>query len=211
MPDMANADDWCRNPRWDATEESAFLAKLAKTRSVADKARFARLKAEALAATGDLALVRAAVGLLYRALHESPGDAELAVCYGLLGRCQAQLGNVDAALVAYRAALLAEGDGKDSPPDAWTGFSALVVSRKVREHYGDVVALLKRREASIVLPAHRFIAAACRSLIAWENGAKGDARTEADRALAVAERPHENTEIVDGFGEFVGRLRKIAR
>ena len=208
---MGKSDDWYRNDRWDAAEEKLFLGRLKRQRGPLKKAQVARIKATLLEATGEPRKVRVAVSLLLRILKLWPIDSDLSLCHWQLARCFLILENENAALDQFQLALQRERDVPRYLTGAWSDFAQLVVTRKLREHYGDVKRLLAEREKYFLFPADRFVARACRAIIARENGAKAAAREEAERALAEAERPHENSALLKSFDELVSRLRKIAR
>ena len=208
---MVRPDSWYRNDRWDAAEEKKFFSRLSKQRGPIKKAQVARVKATALEATGDPRRVRVAVALLTRILELWPVDADLALLRWQLARCHLILDQESDALKQFQFALAREREQPRYLTGAWADFAQLVVSRKLREHYGDVKRLLDEREKFFIYPEDRFMAHACRAVISWENGAKGKARDEAEKALAEAERPHEHKGVLDGHKVLVERLRKIAR
>jgi hypothetical protein len=208
---MRKSDGWYRNDRWGEAEETKFLGRLKRLRGARTKATVVRMKAAMLEAAGDPPRVRGALALLARVLREWPVDSELALCHWQMARCFLILKDDEAALRSFGLALLREREDPRVLTGAWSDFAQFVVSRKLREHYGDVRRLLQMREKYFIYPADRFVAHACRALIARENGAKGVAREEAERALAEAERPHENLGLLQAFDGLVQRLRKIAR
>ncbi|MBV8881038.1 MAG: hypothetical protein JO332_13805 [Planctomycetaceae bacterium] len=208
---MAKSDDWFRNDRWSAAEERAFFSRLRRQVGHIRKGQIARVKAALLEATRDPRRIRAAIALLKRILHLWPIESELALCRWQLARCHLLLEDVDAALDQFELALAQERKLPRYLTGAWADFAQLVVSRKLREHYGDVRRLLAEREKFFIFPADRFVAHACLSMIAWENGYKAIARDEAEKALAEVERPHENKGVVVGHEVLVEQLRRIAR
>jgi hypothetical protein len=208
---MGNSDDWFRNDRWGPAEEKKFFGRLGRQRGPAKKAQVARVKATLLEATGDPPRVRAAIALLTRILKLWRSDSIVALCRWQLARCHVILGDVDAALSQFQFALDQEKAQPKYLTGAWADFAQLVVTHNLREHYGDVRKLLAAREKYFIYPSDRFVARACRALIARENGAKAAAREEAELALAEAERPHENKALLKSFDELVSRLRQIAR
>ncbi len=208
---MAKNDDWYRNDRWGAAEQKKFLGRLGRQRGPVKKAQAARVKATLLEAAGDPRRVRAAIALLTRILKLWRSDSIVALCRWQLARCHVILGDVDAALTQFQHALDCERELPKYLTGAWSDFAQLVVTQKLREHYGDVRKLLAEREKFFIYPVDRFVARACRALIARENGAKVFAREEAERALAEAERPHENQALLKRFDELVSRLRQISR
>jgi hypothetical protein len=208
---MGKSDDWYRNDRWGEAEESRFLARLKRSRGRENKARYARIKAAMLEGSGEPARVRAALALLARVLREWPVDTDIALCHWQRARCSLLLKDEAGALKEFELALRRERDYPRALTGAWSDFAQLVVSRKLREHYGEVRRLLQEREKYFIYPADRFVAHACRALIARENGSKAAAREEADRALAEAERPHENLGLLQAFDALVQRLRRISR
>jgi hypothetical protein len=208
---MARADEWFRNDRWDAAEEAAFFARLGRRRKAALTSQYGRIKAALLEATGDPPKVRGAIEILRRVLLKGRVDSDLALCTWQIARCHLILGDLDAALKELQLTLRREEQFPRWLTGAWSDFAQLVVSRKLREHYGEVLSLLRAREKVLLFPADRFIAHASRSLIAWENGSKAVAREEADKALAEVERPHEHKGLARGYDDLVARLRKIAR
>lgn len=208
---MARSDAWFRNDRWDAAEEKSFFSRLRRQKGPLRKAQIARVKATALEATGDPRRVRVAVALLTRILELWVAEADVALLRWQLARCHLLLGQEDDALAQFALALQREREVPKYLTGAWADFAQLVVSRKLREHYGDVKRLLREREKYFIFPADRFVAHGCLSMIAWENGARAVARDEAEKALAEIERPHENKDVVGGHELLVERLRKIAR
>jgi len=208
---MARADEWFRNDRWDAAEEAAFFARLGRRRKAALTSQYGRIKAALLEATGDPRKVRGAIEILRRVLLKGRVDSDLALCTWQIARCHLILGDLDAALKELQLTLRREAQFPRWLTGAWSDFAQLVVSRKLREHYGEVLSLLRAREKVFLFPADRFIAHASRSLISWENGSKAVAREEADKALAEVERPHEHKGLARGYDDLVARLRKIAR
>jgi len=208
---MAKSDEWFRNDRWDAEEEAAFFALLGRRRKAALTSQYGRIKAAVLEATGDPRKIRGAVDILGRILTKWSVDSDLALCTWQLARCHLILGDLDAALRELQLTLRWEEQFPRWLTGAWSDFAQLVVSRQMREHYGEVLSLLRVREKVFLFPADHFIAHASRSLIAWENGAKAVAREEADKALAEVERPHEHKGLARGYDDLVARLRKIVR
>lgn len=206
-----SSDAWYRNDRWSTAEKKKFLARLGRQRGSVQKAQIARVKATHLEASGDPVRIFAAIELLDRILKLWPLESEIALCRWQMARCFLLLENVDGALAAFQLALDREREMPKYLTGAWSDFAQLVVSRKLREHYGDVKRLLLSREKFFIYPADRFVAHACLALIARENGAKAAAREEAEQALAEIERPHENKTLIRDFDRLVERLRKIAR
>jgi len=208
---MGKSEEWFRNDRWDAAAEKSFFGRLRRQRGPLKKAQIARVKATLLEGTGEPRKVRAAVALLSRILRLWPLESDISLCRWQLARCFLILENLPAALDQFQLALGREKEVPRYLTGAWSDFAQLVVTRKLREHYGDVRKLLAEREKYFIYPADRFVAHACRALIARENGSKGIAREEAERALAEAERPHETQQLLQSFDALVQRLRKIAR
>jgi hypothetical protein len=208
---MGHSDAWYRNAHWDAAEEKVFFSRLRRQKGAPKKAQAARIKAAMLEDTRDPVKVRAAVALLTRALRLWKVESDVALCRWQLARCLLILEDEPGALEQFQRALDRERAVPRYLTGAWSDFSQLVVARKLREHYGEVKKLLTEREKYFIYPADRFVAYACRALIARENGSKAVAREEAERALAEAERPHENRALLKSFDELVSRLRKIAR
>jgi tetratricopeptide (TPR) repeat protein len=208
---MGKSDDWFRNDRWDAAEEKKFFSRLKRYKGSTKKALIARAKATLLEATCDPRRVRVAIDLLTRILKLWPLESDIALCRWQLARCFLILENVDAALKQFELALKREKEVPKYLTGAWSDFAQLVVTRKLREHYGDVRRLLQARDKFFIYPADRFVAHACLALIARENGLKSVARDEAEQALAEIERPHENKSLVRDFDRLIERLRKIAR
>jgi hypothetical protein len=208
---MGKSEDWFRNDRWDAAEEKAFFSRLKRQRGRVKKGQIARAKATQLEASGDPRRVRVAVALLTRILKLWAGEADIALCHWQLARCHLVLDDVDSALREFELALEREQEVPKYLTGAWSDFAQLVVTRKLREHYGDVRRLLQNRDKFFIYPADRFVAHACLALIARENGAKGVAREEAEQALAEIERPHENKSLIRDFDKLLERVRKIAR
>lgn len=208
---MGKSDDWFRNDRWTAAERRKFMNRLGRQRGAFKKAQIARVKATVLEGTGDARRVHAAIFLLRRILRLWPVESDISLVHWQIARCHLILEDVDAALKEFGLALDRERELPRYLTGAWSDFAQLVVTKKLREHYGDVKRLLLEREKYFIFPADRFVAHACRALIARENGSQSIAREEADKALAEAERPHENHALTRSFDGLVERLKKIAR
>jgi hypothetical protein len=208
---MGKSEDWFRNDRWGAAEQKKFFSRLNRQRGAAKKAQIARAKATQLEGSGDARRVRAAIALLGRILKLWPLESEIALCHWQIARCHLLLDDVDGALKQFELALDREKDVPKYLTGAWSDFAQLVVTRKLREYYGEVRRLLQARDKFFIYPADRFVAHACLALIAGENGSKAVAREEAEQALAEIERPHENKSLVRDFDRLLERLRKIAR
>lgn len=212
---MGKADDWFRNNRWDAAEEAAFFGRLLRSKSSYHRAQYARIKASGLEDSADPVRVRAAIALLTRVLKEWPSDSEIACCHWQLARCHLKLGDIDSALDHFQRCIRREDEYPNSLTGAWSDFADLVVSRRLRKYYKQILALLKDHEDRLLFPVDAFILHGCRALIAWESNSKVDAQREAEKALEQAGRLHSGLArhpevgLVRGHVPLIERLQAI--
>ena len=187
---MAKSGEWYRNSRWSPKVEKNFFERIARCRTMLDKAQNARIKACHLEESGDTVRIRAAIGLLKRIRKEWRLDSENATCLWQLGNCHLGLGDLDGAIAHFRRCLKAEEEIPGVQTGALTDFARMVAERRLRHLYGTVLRKFKKREdySDTAFPFETFVTRATRSVIAHDRGRLAEAHREAEAALEQAGR-----------------------
>ena len=194
---------WYRNSDWNAAIESEFEERIARSRS--QKAQYLMLQGQALVERHPEVAVR----LLERSIAQ--GDdffLNQANCH--LAAAQMALGNPEAALAAYEAALEAQLRMPNIQTSAPLDYAFLVAWTRSADRYPGALAMLDAVSVSFI-PSADFQADAAHALILAELGQIDRASERAAKALA--EFPDEADDAEWGgihLGELRSRLSKIA-
>jgi tetratricopeptide (TPR) repeat protein len=172
--------DWFRNEEWNEEIETAFFAKLRRAR---DKAQYLHIQAGTLASTHP----NIALGLLEQYFQlgdrffRSPAHVTQAQAY-------LALGNVEYAIRAYEAALIAEEALPTVQTQAYLNLSFLVAMNGIEELYPRILELLVKFETRPAFPVEHFQWHASKALILNRQEKYGEARSSACEALIWAEK-----------------------
>jgi tetratricopeptide (TPR) repeat protein len=170
--------DWFRNRYWDAEIEAVFFEKLSRAK---DKSQYLRIQASILAASHP----HVALGLLerYFALGEHFDFAQAHV-----DRAHAflSLDQIDAAILAYEAALDREEGYPNCQTQAYLELPFLVATKRLSSHYSTATALLESHKGRPTFPLERFHWNCAVALIRSEQGDRRGAQEAARNALAAA-------------------------
>jgi tetratricopeptide (TPR) repeat protein len=210
--------EWFRRTTWNDADREEFSARLKRSRGAFKKAQYLRIQASHLAEAGHHA---GALELLDRLFAEFPERTELAQAHAQKASSLASLGQIEAALQEYRAALQTERDFPHSRTNAWLDFAALVVDQQLVASYEEASQVLREfgRDDGLTFPVIEYRCAAMQALLADARGESARARDLATLALAHAAEArsglayHPNVGLV-GAGhrkKFETRLRKLAR
>lgn len=181
-----------------------------------NKAQYLRIQAGHLADAGNHA---AAIELLDRLFAEFPERIELAQAHAQRAESLAILGQIQAVIEEYRAALQTERDVPNVRTNAWLEFGWFVVERQLTDYYGEVSQVLQEfyEEGSLKFPAIEFRYTAIQALLADHRGDKVRARYFAQKALAEAAKGHSGVLYHPAVGlvgselnAFAIRLRTLA-
>lgn len=172
--------DWFRHAKWDAEIAADFEAHLGRAR---DKVQPLKIQAALLAKT----YPEVALRLLDR-YFESGDTLFLADAYTTQARARAALGDISGAVESYAAALSREAEFSNLKTNSFVEYPLLVAEHGLTERYGDALRVLAAREADLAFPVQHFIWHAARALILSARGEPKQAKSEAQMALAAADR-----------------------
>ena len=181
--------EWYRRTTWSDADREDFNARLKRSRGARNKAQYLRIQAVHLAASGHHV---GAIELLDRLFAEFPERIELALAHSQKAKSLVTLGQMDAAIKEYRAALQAERDFPNVRTNAWLDFGWLVAEKQMTDHYNEALHVLLefREKCDLKLPATEYRYAAVHAMLADYRGDKALAREFARQALAEAEKHH---------------------
>lgn len=172
------SEQWYRNRDWDAAIAGAFEAKIARGR--AQRAQHLMIQGQALIERHP----DVAVGLLQRSIaRDDECHLNQANCY--LAMAHLALGEVDAALAAYVAALEAQLRVPNIRSSAALDYAFVVAWFARADHYPTALPILAAIKPSR-FPGADFQALAAHALILADVGSDDDARDRARAALADA-------------------------
>ena len=201
--------DWCQNTAWNADVEAAFFAKFARARN---KAWYLRIQASWLVPSHP----EVALQLLdrYFALGADSSEAE---AHFNRGRAYAALGDVDAALAAFEAALAREEAHPLFRTWAFVELPALIAVERQSAQYDRAVEVLMRHKDQLTFPVQYYKWHGALALIADAQGRTSEAQGAARQALDAARttcsgfRYHPDVGLVaDTSDAFGTRLKEIA-
>jgi tetratricopeptide (TPR) repeat protein len=179
---MANSTrDWFRKAAWSAEDQRDFRDHLKRARSKS-RPQYLRIQAAHLLDNG---LPEPALSLLDEFLA-APDDLFLTLGHSLRARALTDLGQLDNALSAYRAAIEAQRRRPNIQAYAALEFAELVVATQRRVLFSDALELLDELHANDPFPEINYREAAVRAQIAHAVGDPATARREAQRALHAA-------------------------
>jgi len=210
------AAEWYRRKTWTFQDETAFFARLNRSRSRFHKAQYLRIQAGELAETAVEENLRAAVSLLELLLAEYPEPGEIAASYWQLGKCKERLHKSDEAVQAYRLALLQQRIYPNVISNAHISLAVLVAKERRRAEYDEALQALTEWGRLGDFPVMDFEMCAARAIIYAETGNQDDAVQWANDALAAAAKTHSGYRYHAALGlvgnqhaDLVERMRKI--
>jgi tetratricopeptide (TPR) repeat protein len=174
--------DWYRNSSWNLEIEAAFFKKLTRAK---DKSQYLRIQASILASR----CPQAALRLLeeYFALGEHFDIAQAHVDRATAFLC---LGQLDAAVLAYEAALAREASHPNLQTQAYLELPFLIAKERLSQHYDRAVTLLETHKTRLTFPTDRFRWNCALALIRSEQCDRHAAREAARNALAATSEAH---------------------
>lgn len=208
--------EWFRRTTWSDADRDDFNACLNRSRGAGNKAQYLRIQAGHLAEAGQHI---GAIELLDRIFAEFPERVELAQSHAQKADSLAKLGQIEAAIQEYRAALQHERSFPNVRTQAWLDFGWLVVERQLTNFYEEVSLVLQefRDERGLRFPATEYRYTTIQAILAEARGETDRAREYAKQALAEATkrrsgfRYHPTVGLVGSeCNTFESRLRKLA-
>lgn len=213
MPEL-----WYRRTSWTAADREAFFARLRRSRTPYHKAQYLQIQAHHLYRLGRKATTRAALELIDVLLQEYPEPSQLASAYLVRDECLEALGELPAALEAYRQALQAQRNYPKVTTLAPQTFAWLVATAPLPECYREALSALEEfgnPHGIGVLVPNTYRTYAAKALLHAGLGEVGDAQQAATRALQLAEereaRVGEPTARVSGLARRVhAKIKELA-
>ncbi len=182
--------DWFRHTTWTAADQQDFFARLARAHKN-KRPQYLYIQASYLLDTHQRRDVWAALDLLHLCLAEyAPSDDEIENIQHMRARCFEKLGQTDAAIDAYRAALNARQRAPQGRSYAPLDFAYLVVRKHRTGLYAEAMnALTNYADAVILLfPDAQYRYSAACAIIAQETGETERAREFAAKALQAVSK-----------------------
>ncbi len=208
--------EWFRRSTWSDADREDFNARLKRSRGASSKAQYLRLQALHLAEAGHHT---GAIELLDRLLAEFPDSIDTAQAHAQKAESLAKLGQPEAVIDEYRAALQRERDFPNVRTNAWLDFGWFVVENELTPLYDEIARVLEEfcDEGGLRFPAIEYRYAAIHALLADARGEKTRAREFAQQALAEAAKDHSGLRYHATVGlvgsernTFANRLRSLA-
>jgi tetratricopeptide (TPR) repeat protein len=198
--------EWFRRATWTDADREDFNARLKRSRGASSKAQYLRIQALHLAEADHR---EGAIELLDRLLAEFPDSIDIAQAHAQKAESLAKLGQTEAAIEEYRAALQRERDFPNVQTNAWLDFGWFVVEKRLTHLYDGITKVLEefRDDDELSFPAIEYRYAAIQALIADARGEKSQARKFAETALAEAAKCHSGLRSHPTVG-LVGSERK---
>lgn len=202
-------DDWFRNTQWDENIEASFQKKLARARQ---KSHYLRIQAGYLAER----FPHSALRLLdqYFALGD---DLEHAQAHVERATAYRSLGNVDAAIAAYEAALAREASFPNLLTQAYLELPYLIATQPIPARYQQALEVLDKGKTRPFFHSERFRWHCSVALIRASMGQIPEAGNAARAALTAAAqtdsglRYHPKIGLVAGVDDaLLGRLSALA-
>ncbi|MCC6736033.1 MAG: hypothetical protein IT534_07875 [Bauldia sp.] len=201
--------DWFRNETWSDAIASEFAARLRRARG---KAQYLRIQATYLA----ISHPEAALSLLDQYFDLGMSSFDLAQAYNVKGQALASLGDIDAAIVAYEAALLRERGSPGVLTQSYLDLPLLLLETKRVALYPRALKVLEDHRARVVWPVEQYRSHGARALLLQHFGRFAEAREQARLAMTASARTqsgfryHQDLGLVrtttDGFGKRVKAL-----
>ena len=173
--------DWFRKSTWSAEDERDFRARLNRARPN-NRPQYLRVQAVHLLENG---LAEPALRLLDEFLA-GPDDLFLTLGHALRASALTDLGRLDEALAAYRAAIEVQRRRPNVRAYAPLEFAELVVATNRRALFGEALEVLDELHGNDPFPEINYREAAVRAQIAATLGDRATARQHAARALQAA-------------------------
>jgi tetratricopeptide (TPR) repeat protein len=207
---------WYRKRTWTEQDRADFNTRLKRSRHSGNKAQYLRIQAVYLAEAGHHEI---AIELLDRMFAEFPERIQLAQAHAQKANSLAKLGQPEAAIIEYRAALQAERNLPNVQTQAWLDFGWFVVEKELTDFYGEAQQVLQefRDEKGLKFPASEYRYYAIQSLLANARGERAAAREYAMLALTEAAKKHSGLRyhptvglVGSEQGAFDNRLKALA-
>ena len=194
--------NWFRHATWTDDDQRDFFARLARAHKN-KRPQYIYIQAIHLLESHDRGNTQAALGLLDLCLAEyAPEAMELEDLQHARARCCEQLGQVDAAIEAYRLALQARRNAPNGRSYAPLDFAYLIVHKQRTDLYAEAWSALTQYVDGVVLlfPDAQYRYCAACAVILQETGDGEKAKEFAAKALQAASRTDSGLSHHPGIG-----------
>src|SRR6266567_2107581 len=96
-------EPWFRRSTWSLSDKTDFFARLARSRSAANRAQYLRIQAWHLQQVGTEPMYEAALDLLNMLIADYPEPTQLSEAHGQRAACLGGMGRTEDALLEYQA------------------------------------------------------------------------------------------------------------
>ena len=148
----SDRDNWYRRTSWTEDDQTAFYARLKRSRGQFNKAQYLRIQAHHLQQLHP----DAALELLDYLIAEQPYPSELPSAHLQAAECHVALRHTEQALKHFRKALSAEQSTNGIRTFAFLHFSLFVVSKELSEYYDEVRQILIDHVDRCIFPVHFY-------------------------------------------------------
>ena len=185
---MSKRDQWFRNTSWDPAVESAFFARLTRSRRP-NAMQYVRIQAYSLFDAGER---ESAERLLDYHFAHCPDDPARVGAYVLKAQCREASGDIEGALEFYERAIERMNAAQNFGSDAPLKFARLVALSGISGRYDEALARVDffMEAEAIHFPIVIFWAEGARALIRFGEGRLSEARDAARKALAAVALTH---------------------
>src|SRR5438876_101532 len=179
-------DSWFRRSTWSPSDRADFAAHMRRSRTAGARAQYLRIQAFHLQHVGPPGMYEAGLELLDQLLEECPERTQLSSAHEQRAECLFQLGRVEEAIAAYRAALEAERNFPNVHGLAYLGFAELVLKLERRKLFPEALSVLAEFSGYELVPINLYRLSAALALLFEAAGEMAKAKSYAQAALAAA-------------------------
>lgn len=182
MPDS----DWYRNSEWTPEVSEAFEKRLSRARG--QRGEYLRIQALTLADTLKPEYAATAIALARRHLELDPKGIFAAQIHATIARALESLGEISAAVDAYRSAVEFEHQRPNVRGYHYIDFAWFVAIHELVAHYEDAMTAMEqnKQDQDLVLPSNQYRYFASLALISSDLGDRETAERMAKNALESA-------------------------
>jgi len=177
--------EWYRQQSWDQDAASNFEVRLSRARR---RGEYLRIQALTLADTCLAKNARPAIELAKRNLERDPEGIFAAQMHAVIARASVKLGDVEAAIVAYRDAVRLEHARPNVRGYYYLEFAWLIAANSISDLYDEALEAMENNKADqgLIFPANQYRYFASLAFIAADTDDMSTARRKATHALTAA-------------------------
>lgn len=213
---MSN-EEWYRQSTWSLEISQEFERKLSRSR--AQKSEYLRIQALTLAETSNQDFAHSAIDLARRFLELKSEGVGVAQMHATIAKAFTTLGNISAAIDAYKLAVDAEYRWPNIRGYYYIDFAWFAATNKLFHLYEDVTLAITKnmQDSDLIFPVNQYRYFAAMALIASDSSDNEKAKLMAEKALAAASKTEGPFKRYSWLGlvkqdtdEILVRIKKIA-